>query len=81
MLEFEHVLVWCVGINYAILLLWFGLFARAHEGLYRLHQRWFKLPRETLDALNWTGMALYKVGIFLLNLVPLTALYLAAPGK
>jgi len=26
-------------------------------------------------------MALYKVGIFLLNLVPLTALYLAAPGK
>jgi hypothetical protein len=81
MLELERVLLWCVGINYGILLLWFGLFAFAHEGLYRLHQRWFALPRETFDALNWMGMAIYKLSIFLLNLVPLTALYLATLGK
>ena len=45
--------------------------------MYRLHQRWFKLSRETFDALNWAGIAVYKLGIMLLNLVPLVALYLA----
>ena len=77
--EIKHVLVWCVGINYAVLLFWFGWFAFAHEGMYRLHQRWFKLSRETFDALNWAGIAVYKLGIMLLNLVPLVALCLATP--
>jgi hypothetical protein len=36
------------------------------------------LPRETFDALNWAGMAIYKLGIILLNLVPLLALYISA---
>jgi hypothetical protein len=75
--EIKHVLAWCAGINYAILLLWFGLFAYAHEWLYRLHTRWFKLSRESFDTLNWMAMALYKLGIILLNLVPLVALYLS----
>jgi Family of unknown function (DUF6868) len=76
--EIKHVLAWCVGINYTLLLLWFALFAGAHEWMYRLHQRWFKLPRETFDALNWAGIAFYKLGIILLNLVPLLALYLSS---
>jgi hypothetical protein len=78
--EIKHVLAWCVGINYALLLLWFALFTSAHEWMYSLHQRWFKLPRETFDALNWAGIAVYKLGIILLNLVPLLALCLS-PGS
>ena len=48
----------------------------AHDWGYRLHSRWFKLSVETFDAINYGGLAAYKVGIFLLNLVPLVALYL-----
>ena len=80
MAELKHVLLWCVVINYAILLLWFGLFVYGHEWWYRMQRQWFELSRETFDALNWAGIALYKLGILLLNLVPLVALCIAYPS-
>jgi hypothetical protein len=78
MAEIEHILLWSLGVNYTLLLTWFGIFACAHEWMYRLHLRWFKLSVERFDALNWAGMAAYKLGIILLNLVPLLAIYLAS---
>ncbi len=75
--EIKEVLLWSVGINYAALLVWFGIFVYAHDWMYRLHTRWFKLPVETFDAVHYAGMATYKLGIILLNLVPLVALCLS----
>lgn len=49
--------------------------------MYGLHLRWFKISREAFDARNWAGIAVYKLGIILLNPVPLVALYLSAPAK
>jgi hypothetical protein len=72
--ELKEILLWCVGINYGILLIWFGVFFLAHDWLFRIHTRWFKLSVETFDALNYAGMAMYKIGVLLLNLVPLIAL-------
>jgi hypothetical protein len=46
--------------------------------MFRIHSRWFKLSLETFDAIHYGGLAIYKIGIILLNLVPLIAL-LAAP--
>jgi hypothetical protein len=74
--EALHLLIWCTLINYAILTIWFVLFVFAHEWLYRLHSRWFKLSVETFDTLNYSGMGIYKIGILLFNLVPLIALHL-----
>ncbi|MEO9042338.1 MAG: DUF6868 family protein [Rhodoferax sp.] len=76
--EVRQALAWCIGINYALLLVWVGLFIFAHEGLYRLHTRWFKLSTETFDALNYAGIAVYKMGIILFNLVPWVALYISS---
>ena len=70
-------LLWCVGINYGFLLLWFVGFAFAHDWMYRLHRRWFRLSVETFDAIHYAGMAAYKLAILLLNLAPLLALYLS----
>jgi hypothetical protein len=70
-------LLWSTAINYGVLLLWFLLFVVAHDWMYRLHSRWFRLSAETFDAIHYGGMAAYKLGILLLNLVPLAALYLA----
>lgn len=82
MSDIKHILWWSLGINYGLLLFWFGMFACAHAWMYRLHLRWFQLSRETFDALNWLGIAFYKLAIILLNLVPLAAIYLAsAPSK
>ena len=73
----QTVLGYCVALNYAVLLLWFAAFLAWHDGLYRLHARWFRLSRGSFDAVHYAGMAAYKIGILLLNLVPLLALWLA----
>ena len=46
--------------------------------MYRMHSRWVKLSVETIDAVHYAGMAIYKIGILLLNDVPLTALWLSS---
>lgn len=71
----QNLLGWSALINYIILLLWFGFFAIAHDWMYRLHGKWFNLRLETFDALHYGGMAVYKLGIFLFNLVPFLVLY------
>ena len=38
----------------------------------------FKLSVETFDAIQYVGIAVYKIGIILFNLVPLIALCLAS---
>jgi hypothetical protein len=75
--ELKEVLLWCIGLNYAVLLVWFCVFVYAHDRLYRLHVRWFKLSIETFDSLHYVGMSIYKIGVILLNLAPLIALYLS----
>lgn len=72
--QLQAFLTWCAGIHYAILLVWFGVFVLAHDWLYRVHSRWFKLSEEMFDALNYAGVAVYKIGIMLFVLVPLIAL-------
>ena len=75
--ELLRFLCWGAGINYAILLLWVFLFLFAHEWMYRLHTRWFKLSPEAFDMLNYGGIGLYKLGNILFFLVPALALLLA----
>ena len=38
--------------------------------MYGLHGLWFYLSVEPFDALHYSGMALYKIGMPLFNLVP-----------
>lgn len=73
----RDVLVWSLIVNYGILLVWFVMFSLAHDAVYRLHTRWFRLSRETFDALNYGGMAVYKIGVLLLNVAPLVALLIS----
>ena len=72
----QKVLLLCTFINYSVLIVWFLFFMLAHEWMYGWHSRWFHLSREQFDALHYAGMALYKIGILLLNLVPSIALRL-----
>jgi hypothetical protein len=74
----RDVLLWCTVINYGLLLWWFAVFVLAHDWMYRLHGRWFRIPVEQFDAIHYGGMAIYKIGIFLFNLMPLIALYIVA---
>lgn len=66
--------LWCAIFNYGLLLWWFLVFCFAHDWLYRLHGRWFRLDAGQFDAIHYAGMAAYKIGIFLFALVPWLAL-------
>ena len=73
-----RVLLYCVCINYAVLILWFVAFLAGRGWLYHLHTTWFRLSPEGFDTLHYGGMAVYKIGILLLNVAPLIAIYLSA---
>jgi hypothetical protein len=70
----RDVLLWCTVLNYGILLLWFLVFSLAHDWMYRFHGRWFRVSPEQFDGIHYAGIAFYKVGIFLFNLIPYVAL-------
>jgi hypothetical protein len=70
----RDVLAWCAVINLGLLLWWFLFLTVAHDWTYRFHGKWFKISRETFDAIHYGGMAAFKLGILLFNLVPYLAL-------
>ena len=69
-------LLYCTLINYVILLIWFFVFTFAKSWMKKLHRQWFNLSDQNFDAIHYSAMAVYKIGILLLNLVPLIALKL-----
>jgi hypothetical protein len=72
----QGVLLWCVAVNYGILLLWFLVFWFGHDWMFRLHSRWFHMSMERFDTIHYVCMAVYKLGILLFNLAPYVALRL-----
>jgi hypothetical protein len=73
----QSVLLWSLAINYGVLLLWFVLITIAHDFFYRICARWFRIPVQTFDAVNYGGIAAYKICILFFALVPWLALKLA----
>jgi hypothetical protein len=74
--ELQQFLLWCLGFNYLLLLIWSGLVIFAHDWVYKLHSQAFMLSVESFDAIHYAGLALYKIIIIFFNLVPLLALLL-----
>ena len=70
----RRALLWCAIINYALLVVWFLLFVLLYEWLHQYWSRWFRLPAEQFDFLNFAGMMLLKIFILVFNLVPYVAL-------
>ena len=69
-------LLYCTLINYVILLIWFFAFIFAKDLMKKLHRQWFNLSDQNFDAIHYSAMAVYKIGILLLNFVPFIALKL-----
>lgn len=66
----RHFLLWSTVINYGILLVWFLAFVFLRDWMRHLHGRWFRLSNEHFDTVHYAGMAVYKIGVLLFNLVP-----------
>ncbi len=65
---------WCFIINAGLLLLWFLFFVFAHDWIYRLHVKWFKISEEHFNSIHYSFIALFKIILFVFNIVPYIAL-------
>ncbi len=67
-------LFWCTVINLGLLVYWWVMIVVAHDWVQRFHGRWFKVSTEHFDGIHYAGMAMFKLLIFVFNLVPYMAL-------
>ncbi len=70
----SSILGWATVINLGIVTVWFLVFTFCHDAVFRLHGKWFKLSEERFDTIHYAGMAFYKLGTYLLTLVPYLAI-------
>lgn len=65
---------WCTVINGGLLIFAFLICATAGDWVYRMHSRWFRIPRETLDRTIYCFLGAMKIIVIMLNLVPYVVL-------
>ncbi|RUM51904.1 MAG: hypothetical protein DSY87_08145 [Methylococcus sp.] len=74
----QEILGWCSLINMGLLLWWFLAFVFAHDRIYGLHGRWFRLSVEQFDAIHYGAMGIVKMMVLVFNLVPYLVLRMLA---
>jgi hypothetical protein len=66
--------MWCTIMNVGLLVLSFLICAMASDWVYRMHSKWFPMPRETFNVVIYSFVGLYKMLVLVFNLVPYVAL-------
>jgi hypothetical protein len=64
--------MWCTIINAGLLALSFFVvaFGFGSDFVYRMHNKWFSMPRDTFNAVLYLLIGIYKIFIFVFNIVP-----------
>ncbi|HQZ82629.1 MAG TPA: hypothetical protein PLR83_05370 [Pyrinomonadaceae bacterium] len=71
----------CTLLNYAVLIVWFAVFTLSYDWLYGVHSSWFPMSKENYDVANYLAMAVYKILVLVLNLIPYIALSIIGSGE
>jgi len=66
--------LWCTIINGGLLVLSAVICAFAGDWVYRMHGRWFPMPREAFNVAIYSFIGLFKIFVLTLNLAPYVAL-------
>lgn len=62
--------MWCTIINAGLLIGAFLTVAFAGDFMYRVHGKWFPMPRETFNVVLYVFIGVYKILVYVFNLVP-----------
>ena len=71
-------LMWCTILNVGLLVLSSLMCICAGDWMYRIHSKLFSISRETFNVAIYSFLALYKLLIFVFNLIPCVALSLVS---
>ena len=66
--------IWCSIINGGLLIISFLFCAFAGDFVYRMHSKWFSIPRESFNTVLYSFIGLYKIFFVVFNIVPYIAL-------
>jgi len=66
--------MWCTIMNGALLVLWTIMLISVPNLVYRLHSKWFPIPRETFDVVIYSFLGMFKIFFMIFNVVPYVAL-------
>ncbi len=68
--------MWCTILNVALLVLAFSVvaFGFGLDFVYRIHSKWFPMPRDTFNAVLYVLIGVYRIFVFVFNIVPWIAL-------
>ena len=63
--------MWCTIINVALLVLSFFVvaFGFGSDFVYRIHSKFFPMPRDTFNAAIYLLIGIYKIFVFIFNIV------------
>jgi len=74
----ESVLLRCFIYGFVLLLFWFVLFLAAGGWMYNFHSAMFEITRPEFNVINYCGMGLLKILVFVGFLIPYIAVRLTA---
>jgi hypothetical protein len=66
--------MWCTILNAGLLCLSFLICAFAGDWVYRMHGRWFSMPRQTFNVVLYSFLGAYKIAVWVFSAVPYVAL-------
>ncbi|MHC4118219.1 MAG: DUF6868 family protein [Planctomycetota bacterium] len=70
--------MWCTILNMGLLALSFLILAVAGDSMYKIHSKWFPMPRETYNVLLFSWLAIYKIIVIVFNVMPWAVLAIIA---
>ena len=62
--------MWCTILNLGLLMLSFLILAFSGDFVYKMHSRWFPMPREAFSRILYSFIGMYKIIVFVFNVVP-----------
>ncbi|MDC0407034.1 hypothetical protein OAM82_00075 [Candidatus Thioglobus sp.] len=66
----QSFLGWSVVINSTVVILWVLMIKYAYNYTFKMHSYWIPISKESFNAIHYGGIGLYKLAIFMFNLVP-----------
>ncbi len=66
--------MWCTIINGAMFVVSAAVCILARDFVYRVHSKWFSMPRETINVAIYSFIGLFKIVFIVFNVVPYVAL-------
>jgi len=62
--------MWCTILNIGLLMLSFLIVAFNGDFVYKMHSKWFPMPRETFNVVLYSFIGMFKIIVFVFNIVP-----------